>query len=113
MPYIGIHVTGTLTDAQKDAISRGLGERISLIPNKTERVLMVDISENHTMYFAGERRPLAFVDVRCYGSAEFDRKKAFTESVFGLLGEILGLGADEIYVCCGEYPVWGTRGSLK
>lgn len=67
MPYIEVKVTGALTDAQKNAIKRGLGEKIGLIPNKKESVLMVDISENHTMYFGGEARDLAFVDADIQG----------------------------------------------
>lgn len=113
MPYISVNVTGTLSDAQKDAIKSGLGAKIGLIPNKKESVLMVDLSENHTMYFAGEKRSLAFVDVRCYKSAAFEDKKAFTEAVFQLLQEVIGLTADDIYLSYGEYDTWGTKGSMK
>ena len=36
---------------------------------------MVDISDNHTMYFAGEKRKLAYVDVRCYGSTSLRTRR--------------------------------------
>ena len=85
MPYICVNLTKKLTDSQKDAIKAGLGEQIALIPGKRERALMVDFSDGHTMYFAGEKRDLAFVDVRCYKAAAFEDKKAFTEAVFALL----------------------------
>lgn len=113
MPYIGVNVTGTLTDAQKDALKAGFGEKIALIPGKTEKALMVDISENHTMYFQGDKRDLAFVDVRCYKTAEFADKKCFTEAAFQLLTEVTGIPAEDIYFCWGEYDTWGVRGSLK
>ncbi len=113
MPYIGIHVTGTLSDAQKNAIKAGLGEKITLIPGKTEQALMVDISENHTMYFQGEARALVFADVRCYKTAEFADKKCFTEAVFRLLTEVTGVPQEDIYLSWGEYDTWGVRGSLK
>lgn len=32
------------------------------------------------MYFAGEKRDLAFVEVRCFGTTKFVNKKAFTEA---------------------------------
>ncbi len=113
MPYIGIHVTGSLTAAQKDAIKSGLGEHITLIPGKTEQALMVDISENHTMYFQGAARPLVFADVRCYKTAEFADKKRFTEAVFELLTKVTGVPPEDIYLSWGEYDTWGVRGSLK
>lgn len=113
MPYICVNLTGTLTDQQKDELKRGLGEKIALIPGKSEKALMVDISENHTMYFQGEKRPLAFVDVRCYKSAAFEDKKRFTEAAFEVVEQVTGLTADDIYLSCGEYDTWGTKGSLK
>lgn len=113
MPYICVNVTGTLREDQKEAIKSGLGEKISLIPGKTEKALMVDISEHHTMYFQGEKRDLAFIDVRCYKSAAFEDKKRFTEAAFAVVEEVTGLSADDIYLSCGEYDTWGTKGSLK
>ena len=55
MPYIGVSTSKKLSDAQKDAIKSALGEKISVIPGKTEKALMVDIADGHTMYFAGEK----------------------------------------------------------
>jgi len=106
MPYICVNLTKKLSDQQKDAIKSGLGEKISLIPGKTEKALMVDFSEGHTMYFAGEKRDLAFVDVRCYKTAEFENKKAFTEAVFELMEQETGLTADDVDRAWGEYDTW-------
>lgn len=113
MPYIGVHVGKTLTQEAKDAIKAGLGEKIGLIPGKTEAVLMVDISDGHTMYMSGEQRALAYVDVKCYGTTEFDNKKAFTEAAFAVVGEAAGLAPTDIYVTYSEFSTWGTRGSMK
>ena len=44
MPYIEVKVTGALTDAQKNAIKRGLGEKIGLIPNKKESAIKTKAS---------------------------------------------------------------------
>ena len=63
MPYICVNLTKKLTDSQKDAIKAGLGEKIALIPGKSERALMVDIADGRTMYYQGEKRDLAYIDV--------------------------------------------------
>lgn len=60
MPYICVNLTKKLTDSQKDAIKAGLGEKIALIPGKSERALMVDIADGRTMYYQGEKRDLAY-----------------------------------------------------
>ena len=53
MPYIAVTTSKALSDEQKDELKKTIGQKISLIPGKTEAALMVDISDNHTMYFAG------------------------------------------------------------
>ena len=102
-----------LSDEQKDELKKTIGQKISLIPGKTEAALMVDISDNHTMYFAGEKRKLAYVDVRCYGSTEFENKKALTEALFDAVELHTGLHDDSIYLTYTEFYNWGTRGTMK
>ena len=97
----------------KDELKKTIGQKISLIPGKTETALMVDISDNHTMYFAGEKRKLAYVDVRCYGSTEFENKKALTEALFDAVELHTGLHDDSIYLTYTEFSNWGTRGTMK
>lgn len=113
MPYIAVNLTGTLTHEQKIAIKSGLGEKISLIPGKIEKSLMVDISDNHTMFMGGEERSLAFVDVRCYGETEQQYKKAFAEAVFETLQSATDLTESDIYLNHIDLNNWGLRGTLK
>lgn len=113
MPYIGISTSKKLSDEQKDALKTALGEKISVIPGKSEKALMVDIADSHTMYFAGEKRELAFLDVRCYGSTEFANQKAFTEAAFEVVQQTTGLPEDGIYLTYSEFANWGTKGSMK
>lgn len=51
--------------------------------------------------------------MRCYKSAAFEDKKRFTEAAFEVVEQVTGLTADDIYLSCGEYDTWGTKGSLK
>ena len=113
MPYIAINTSKNLSDIQKDELKTLLGEKITVIPGKSESRLMIDISDNHTMYFAGEKRELAYIDVKCYGTTEFTYKKAFTEEVFKIVQEITELPQDSIYLTYSEFENWGTNGSMK
>lgn len=113
MPYIAINTSKVLSDAQKEALKTALGEKISVIPGKSESKLMIDISDGHTMYFAGEKRELAYVDVKCYGTTEFANKKAFTEATFEVVQQITDLPQDGIYLSYSEFENWGTLGSMK
>lgn len=113
MPYIAINTSLKLDEERKAALKTALGENITLISGKTEQKLMVDISDGHAMYFKGDARELAFIDVRCFGRAELSDKKTFTQAVFQSVQKITGLPQDGIYLCYGEYENWGTMGSLK
>ena len=96
MPYIAVTTSKALSDEQKDELKKTIGQKISLIPGKTEAALMVDISDNHTMYFAGEKR-----------------KKALTEALFDAVELHTGLHDDSIYLTYSEFSNWGTRGTMK
>lgn len=113
MPYIAVNTSLALSAAQKTALKDALGEKITVIPGKSESKLMVDISDGHTMAFAGVERALAFVDVRCYGTTEFPHKKAFTEAAFEAVRQTTGLADDAIYLTYSEFANWGTLGSMK
>ena len=113
LSQLAVTTSKALSDEQKDELKKTIGQKISLIPGKTEAALMVDISDNHTMYFAGEKRKLAYVDVRCYGSTEFENKKALTEALFDAVELHTGLHDDSIYLTYTEFSNWGTRGTMK
>lgn len=113
MPYIAINTSKSLSDAQKEALKTALGEKIAVIPGKSESKLMIDISDGHTIYFAGEKRDLAYVDVKCYGATEFANKKAFTEAAFVAVQQATGLPQNGIYLTYSEFENWGALGSMK
>ncbi len=114
MPFIQVNVTDKLTDAQKTAIKSGLGEKIAVIPGKSERALMIDISDGHTLYMAGEQREhAAYLDVKIYGTTEFENQKAFTEAAFAVMEEATGISPKGIYLTFSQFSNWGAGGTMK
>lgn len=114
MPFISVTTANHLEASQKEKIKTSLGELITLIPNKTEKVLMIDIADDHTMYFNGKSMDnCAYLDIRLYGTAPFKCKEELTKALYQMLNDILGLTEDQIYISFGEYNTWGTMGQLK
>ena len=113
MPYIAINTSLKLSTAQKEKVKSELGRLIAVIPTKTEAGLLVDFSDGHTMYRAGEEAPCAFIDVRLFGKAEFDYKKQFVEETFKMLAKELGLEAARMYLSVSEFDTWGSAGIFK
>lgn len=113
MPYIHVSTSKILSDAQKDAVAAALGQQVTILPGKSERSLMVDITDGGTMYFAGTRGTFAYVDVEIYGTAGFEDQKRFTEAVFETMDRCAGLDAGKVYVTVHENTHWGVNGSMK
>jgi phenylpyruvate tautomerase PptA (4-oxalocrotonate tautomerase family) len=113
MPLITVNTSLTLEKKQKEAIKSGLGKAIALLPGKSEKILMVDISDGHSIYFGGEEAERAYVDVRIMKSGDFEQKDAFTRAVFDLLYETIGLKDSDIFVIINEYDMWGGFGKLN
>lgn len=109
MPFISIRTAQKLSDETKKKLKARMGEKISLLPNKSEAVLMVEIIDGNSVYFAGEQLEKgAFVDVRLYRPSPYEAKKLFAESVFDALEELTETPRAGIYLNFVEMDTWGS-----
>lgn len=113
MPYISVTTSKDLTGVERDTIRRELGSLIAIIPGKSESVLMLDIMDGHDMYFAGERRTCAYINVALYTAAPLEAKSRFAGAVCEMLAREIGIPADDVYLTFSEYPNWCSHGTLK
>ena len=113
MPYIAVNVSEIISDAKKETIKAELGRLITIIPEKTEAVTMIDFSDSRTMYMAGKKVQGVFIDVRLWHKADFEAKKQFSEKTFDMLEKELGLKKENMYLNITEFNEWGSRGIYK
>lgn len=114
MPYINVNISKTLSDGEKDTLKAKLGELITIIPGKSESVLMIGINDGYTIYFSGEKKDkVAFLDIRLYKQSDFEYKAEFTQKVFELFEKEYGITKENLFVNFGEYECWGFKGILK
>lgn len=114
MPYIDVNVSLKLSDLQKDSLKTGLGEMISVIPGKTESVLMIGINDGYTLYFGGEKKEkVAYVNVKLYKQSEFEYKAEFAKRVFEFFETEYGITGDNLFLNFDEYNAWAFRGGLN
>ena len=112
MPYIAVNTTQKLSVAQKEKIKAEFGRLITIIPTKSEAGLLVDFSDARTIYKAGENVEGAFIDLRLFRKSEFEPKKQFTEAVFELLSQELGLKKENMLLSIMENECWGYAGTF-
>lgn len=112
MPFIETKMSVKATDDQKKKLKEKLGEAIAIIPGKSESWLMVNIQDDQKMYFRGDdSKPVAFVCVNIYGSANraaFDKMTAELTSIYG---ELFGVSPDHMYIKYDASMDWGWNGS--
>ncbi|MCR5097876.1 MAG: hypothetical protein K6B14_02890 [Lachnospiraceae bacterium] len=110
MPYINPKLTIPVSDEKKEAIKTRLGQAVSIL-SKPESFLMVDIEDDHDIWFAGEKvEKGAYVAVEIYGNASSDAYNRMTAEICKILGEELDIPADRVYVKYHGVNDWGWNG---
>ncbi len=112
MPFINTKVSVPVSPAQEQELKTALGQAISIIPGKSESWLMVGIEDECHLYFRGDNsEPIAYVEVSVFGGANADAFDKLTAEICDILGRILGIAADHIYVKYMPTDHWGWNGS--
>ena len=107
MPMIDVVTSAAISKEAEQALKRGLGQAIALIPGKREETLMVRLSGGDTMCFAGDdTRSAAYVRVDVFGHAEEAVYQTFGSAVAELVSGTLGVERGRIYVTVREIPTW-------
>lgn len=112
MPFIDTKVSVKITDEQEKEIKTRLGKAISLVPGKSESWLMTGFEDEYHLYFRGDNsQPTAFVEVSIFGSPNKDAFSKLTGEITKILGDVLGIAADHVYVKYTTTTDWGWSGS--
>ncbi len=113
MPFIEVKTSAHLTEDKKIALKSGLGEIITLIPGKTESVLMVGLLGDYDLYFGGDEVDKgAYVEVKMFKTTTRELKSAVNDGICDLLKRSLAISPDNVYITFFEQPEWGFRGRL-
>lgn len=112
MPFIHTRINRPLDQAAEKALAQRLGKAISLLPGKSESWLMLQFEDNCRLYFKGDsQKPLAFVNVKLLGTADDASCDRLTGEITRILGDILSIAPDGVYVEYDETNHWGWNGS--
>ena len=113
MPYTQVNISEKLSSSKKDELKKMFGEHISLIPGKSEAVLMLQINDEQYMSFGGRAGECAMIQVHLFKECPREEKSLFTSKVLNSFSEITGLPIDRIFMNFSEYPEWAANGILK
>lgn len=109
MPMIAMTTSVDLT-GKEDVLKAGFGRSIALL-GKSDAYLMISLTGGTPMYFQGEAREAAFLDVSCFGKGTAAGYETFTAAACDLLEQTLGLSPANIYIKYSETAHWGWNGA--
>ena len=112
MPFINAKFSSTVSPEKETALKSALGEAITLL-GKSERYLMVQISDNCRLYFGGENSaPIAFFDVSLLHSAPRASYEDLTAKLCEIAKDVMGVDGSNVYVKFEETENWGYNGFM-
>ncbi len=112
MPFINAKFSTPVSSDKEVALKSALGEAITLL-GKSERYLMVEISDNCRLYFGGRNDALiAFFDVSLLHSAPRESYEALTARLCEIAKDVMGVDGDHVYVKFEETENWGFDGFM-
>ncbi len=110
MPFINTKYSSSITPEQEQKIKSALGQAVSDL-GKSESWLMVGFEPNCSLYFKGEKsEKIAFVEVSLFGNASRAAYDKMTGEICKILGDVLGVPADKVYVKYSPTDNWGWNG---
>lgn len=112
MPYIHVRTSNKIALEKVEEIKTSIGEIISIIPGKSEAVLMVDIQDNCNLYYQGnQEQPNAYVKVEVFQAVMPEYAVQVTAKITKLLEDQAGIPMDRTYVTHVGINDWG-RGNM-
>ncbi len=108
MPYIELKTTVPVDMSKKEELREDFGKAITLVPGKTEDVLMVEIEDQKDMWLGASKLDKgAYLSVDYFGVVEDKYLDLLNDELFKILKEKLSLQQEQIYVTFTPRADWG------
>lgn len=112
MPYVKIQVNRKLETEQGRELLKLVSQRVAKELSKPESYVMVELTDNPAMLFAGTDAPAAMVELKSIGLPGV-LNRPLSKMISGMLNEQLGIEPSRVYVEFTDVTgsSWGWNGS--
>jgi phenylpyruvate tautomerase len=112
MPYVKIQVNRKLETEQGRELLKLVSQRVAKELSKPESYVMVELTDNPAMLFAGTDAPAAMVELKSIGLPSV-LNRPLSKMISGMLNEQLGIEPSRVYVEFTDVTgsSWGWNGS--
>ncbi len=112
MPLLRIETNQALETDRRAALLAAASAGVAGLLGKPERYVMVSLTHNPDMLFAGSDEPLAYLELKSIGLPRA-RTAELSATLCALMGEHIGIPADRVYIefADAERALWGWNGA--
>ena len=114
MAFMTVSVSRKITQDERDALLKGIGEAQSILPGKSAQELAVILEEDKPMYVSGLKQDnMVYANVKYTGRFTYKLKSEFTVATFEAISKALGTSKDRMMLSIDELECFGGFGDLK
>jgi len=108
MPYLLIQTSQNLNQEQSTSLLKKASSAVASMLGKPESYVMVSVQPGTPMLFAGNDKPLAYLQLKSLGLPASSTEK-FSSTLCSLVNSELGISTDRIYIefSAPERHMWG------
>ena len=112
MPYLKLSTNVAIDDQKTQQLLSELSQLLAQQTGKPERYVMVELTANQAMMFAGSTEALAYLECKSIGLTTI-QAKTLASALTKTLSSALPLSGDRIYIEFSNCPAefWGWNGS--
>ncbi len=111
MPLLTITTNQEIDNSLSKSLLKQASETVATMLGKPERYVMVSLSYNPQMLFAGDDGALAYLELKSIGLPQ-DRTAEFSQILADLISQQLTIASNRIYIefSDAERHLWGWNG---
>lgn len=110
MPFIQTITNKKISKESEINLKTQFGEAIKIL-GKSESWLMLNFTTSDSMYFQGNIKPMAMVEVKLFGKATSSAYDKMTSKLTDIISKELDITPNQIYVKYEECSHWGWNSS--
>lgn len=111
MPYLKLSTNISIADAQTPELLSKFSQLLAQKTGKPERYVMVELTADKPMFFAGNNKPLAYVECKSIG-LDVAQTKPLAAAICQLLQTTLHIDSERVYIefsdCKADYWGWNS-----